>query len=88
MHRLPQPTSPLRSMFSVEHDLVPLGTGERQAPTLRDAISEAKRTIASDKAIHSVNVIAMAANDDLVLVYVGPRGGVRRLWNFTKGRAS
>ena len=85
MHILPASASPLRSMFSVEHDLVPIGTGQRLPATFRDALQGARDTMAASKAIRSVTVIALRANDDLVLVRVGPRGGHKCLWNFSRG---
>lgn len=85
MHILPPSTSPLRSMFSVEHDLVPVGTGARHAATFRNALQQARDTIAAEPVVHSITSIAMRANDDLVLFRVGPRGGHKCLWNFSRG---
>ena len=85
MFHLPPSSHSARDLFDVETDLVPLGTGERQAPTLRDAVYSAKRTIAGDAAINAVFSIAMTANDDIVLLRVGSRGAVKTIWNFSKG---
>ena len=35
MHHLPPSTSPIHEMFSIENDLVPIGTGERQPALFR-----------------------------------------------------
>ena len=88
MHHLPPSTSPINEMFSIESDLVPIGTGERQPALFRDALNGAVATIARNKAIQSVVCMALRANDDLVLLKVGERGGHRCIWNFTTGKRS
>lgn len=80
------PRSPdLRERFDVATDLVPLGTGERPAPTFSTAKAQAKRAMKTDGAIVSVTAIVMRANDDLELIEFGPRGRATTLWNFTTG---
>ena len=85
MHSLPPTNSPLREMFSVERDLIPLGTGARKPARFRDALREAQRAVASSATLEVV-FIALHHNDSLVLVRVGKRGGHKCLWNFTTGK--
>ena len=88
MHYLPPVDSPLRDLFSVALDLVPLGTGHREPTLFREALAQARVTFASSPAVRRVTCIAMRANDDLVLMQIGPRGGHKCLWNFTTGKRS
>ena len=83
-HFLPRNPS-IRDRFDVATDLVPLGTGERHAPTFGEAKANAIRTMKAEKTIASVTAIAIRANDDLELIEFGPRGRATTLWNFTTG---
>jgi hypothetical protein len=84
-HFLPSSFSPLRERFDIASDLVPLGTGERQAPTFADAKANAIRSMKENKGIAAITAIVLRANDDLEMVEFGPRGRGTTLWNFTTG---
>ena len=88
MHHLPPQNSALRDMFSIEHDLVPIGTGQARPALMRDTVRRARAAMADNKAIAHMTFIVMAPNDDLVLIQIGCRGGVKPLWNFTTGKRS
>lgn len=84
MFRLPPADSPVRTVLDMGHVgecLAP--ENSHRIPSLPEAVSMAKRSMAENKGIHSVNSIVRKANDDIWLVQIGPRGGVKRLWNFT-----
>lgn len=83
MHRLPPQGSEARECFDIS-DLVAIGTGERQAPTLIEARASAKRFLAASKASGAKRVfsIVLRGNDDLELVSIGPRGGWKPIWKF------
>jgi len=83
-HILPQNPA-LRELFDVATDLVPIGTGERQAPTFGEAKANAIRSMKAYKGIAAITAIVIRANDDLELVEFGPRGRATTLWNFTTG---
>lgn len=85
MHRLPPQNSELREMFDIT-DLVAIGTKERTPVTIKEARFSARETFARDKkrAIKRINFIALRANDDLVLISIGRRGGIQYHWNFTE----
>ena len=87
MHYLPSSPS-LNSLFDVRTDLVLFGTGERQAPTLKEAKANALRAMSANKMVASITAICIRANDDLELVEFGPRGRATTLWNFTTGAAA
>tara|TARA_R110000796_G_scaffold213489_1_gene329594 strand:- start:367 stop:627 length:261 start_codon:yes stop_codon:yes gene_type:complete len=82
-HFIPSSFSPLRERFDVASDLVPIGTGERQAPTFAEAKANAIRSMKAHKGIAALTAIVLRANDDLELVEFGPRGRATILWNFT-----
>ena len=84
-HFLPSSLSPLRERFDIASDLVPLGTGERQAPTFAEAKDNAIRFMKGNKGVAALTAIVLRANDDLELVEFGPRGRATALWNFTTG---
>ena len=84
-HFLPSSFSALNERFDVATDLVPLGTGERQAPTFSDAKASAIRAMKANKGIAAITAIVLRANDDLEMVEFGPRGRSTPLWNFTTG---
>ena len=65
----------------------PAASVARATPLFRHALSEARARIAADPAVSFMAVLALRANDDIVLMRVGPRGGQRCLWNFSTGRA-
>ena len=88
MHYLPPMASPIRDLFSVELDLVPIGTKERSPATFNEARRAAVKTIAANKDVKAVFSMALYGNDDIVLIKVGARGGHRCIWNFTTGKRS
>lgn len=76
MLRLPLNDSPLCELFSVA-DLIDW----QKLPTYQHAKIAAIKQF-GDTAVKSVNCVAMRANGDIWLFRVGPRGGVKKLWNF------
>ena len=84
-HFLPSSNSALNERFDIATDLVPLGTGERQAPTFGEAKANAIRSMRATKGIAAITAIVLRANDDLELVEFGPRGRATALWNFSRG---
>ncbi len=82
MLTLPSSTSPLRELFDIETDLVPVGMPGAPITTFREAVTSARRSMAANPAIRAVFSICMTADDHIRLVKVGPRGGLYRLWDF------
>ena len=74
---LPQRESELRECFEIE-DLA-LG---RNVVTYPEAKYSARKTFASNKAVKRVFFLAMAPDDELQLISIGPRGGRRVEWKF------
>ena len=82
MLALPLTGHPLRELFEVSH-LAAIGSGEIPVVMKAHALAAGRRTVASDKAIRSVVVIALeGSTDNLVLLRIGKRGGWRKLWTF------
>lgn len=54
----------------------------RELPGFRRALTVAREFIAEDKAVHSLQVLCLRANGEVWLIWVGPKGGWRRRWNF------
>lgn len=81
MLSLPSSSSNLRNLFEVS-TLVEIAAPANRSklPTFRDAVSSARKLIASGA--HSVNVICVTADGNLRLVQVGNKGGIKRLWKF------
>lgn len=81
---VPQAGHPVLEMVDMDHIRnCPLS----RVVTFRDSVLSARRTIeTSDGAIRSMQMFCMDNSGDIVLIRVGNRGGVRRLWNFTRGR--
>jgi hypothetical protein len=81
--RLPLSSSPVRELFDVA-DLATLGNfeGLRKLPTLRQALHAGREFLAANKAARSLHSIVLRGNGDVALIYVGPRGGWREVWNF------
>ena len=77
MHYLPPMTSPIRDLFSIERDLVPIGAKERLPMLFNDARRAAVKFIAANRNVKTVTSLAMRGNDDLVLIEIGARGGHR-----------
>ena len=46
---------------------------------------KARRLLRENPDAHSVELLCMAANDDVLLYRFGKRGGRRVIWNFTTG---
>ena len=78
---LPLSSSPLRSMFDVAH-LAEMANPSNRAKlaTFRQAVQSARAMISDG--VKSVNCICVTADGCLRLIQIGPRGGVKRLWNF------
>ena len=69
----------LREMCDVE------ALAKRDVVTLREAINSARRTFAKDNgSIHSLNFQVILADDTIVLMSIGPRGGRKVLHRFGK----
>ena len=80
MLNLPAANSPIRDLFDVND----LATMHRQdVPFLASVTAAHCETMKADKAIKSVNFIALSITDGNVYLFnIGRRGGVRKLWNF------
>jgi hypothetical protein len=76
MLHIPSASSEIREMFSIE-DLA-----YKRFVTLREAISAARRSFASDSAVRSVNCLVLTAVGEVKLIAFGPRGGRKTLWDF------
>ena len=82
MLALPASSSPLRSLFDVAELAEMASPANRvKLPTLRGAINSARQMF-SDGVAKSVALICVTADGHLRLIQVGPKGGVRRLWDF------
>ena len=83
MLALPSSSSSLRGLFDVSH-LVEMAAPQNRAklPTFRQAVTAARQYMAAEAHAKSVNVICFCADGTLQLVGVGPKGGIKRLWNF------
>ena len=83
--KIPASSSPLRELFDVA-DLAALADIQVRVklPTLPQAKMSARNTFANDSALRQVNMLVIRANGELHLTALGPRGGVKRLWNFGK----
>ena len=80
MLHLPAADSTIRDLVEVET----LATMHRQdVPFLANASTAHRETMKADKAIKSVNFVAVSVDGTVRLYNVGNRGGkVRKLWNF------
>ena len=76
---LPTTNSELRSMFSI-NDLIDMNN----MPTFRQALNSAADFMAAEPAAKSVNSLCMRANGHIWLITIGPKGGWKRRWNFSK----
>lgn len=83
MLSLPSSSSTLRNLFDVE------ALAEIAAPanrsklrTFREAVTSARQYMATERGAKAVNTICVCADGTLQLVRVGPKGGIKRLWNF------
>ena len=85
MTHLPLTDSPLRALFSVESDLLPIVEKRTQPITFTQARTVADATL-QDGNVKAAHIICLRANDDLVLVRFGNKGGIACLWNFTTGK--
>ncbi|MEW5425226.1 hypothetical protein [Amorphus sp. 3PC139-8] len=83
------PAGSIRRAAFDDADFVTKMRGQRPLPTLRGALSEAKRTFAgaSRGDVGRVWSIVLEATDRVSLISVGPRGGWRREWTFGYGLA-
>ena len=80
---LPDSSSPLRAMFSIE-DVVSVKQNPAQVPSLRDGLNESRKFLARDKKAKSVNAIVRVCNGDYCLIEV-KRQSHTYAWNFSKG---
>lgn len=83
MHKLPPAGHPARELFEIS-DLVAIGTKERRAPNLPEALRSARLSFDADTtgALRRCVFIVHKCDDALWLVSVGPRGGWRKEWEF------
>ena len=80
---LPLSSSPLRSMFDVAHLAEIAHPANRsKLRTFREAVTSAREYLAAERGAKAVNTICLCADGTLQLVSVGPKGGIKRLWNF------
>lgn len=85
MHCLPPQCDYRRSLFDVERDLVPIGTGEREAPRFDFAAASARTAMDDDKSIVAVHSICNTQGDNLCLVKFSRDRSYFVVWNFTTG---
>jgi hypothetical protein len=80
---LPSSSSALRNLFDVSA-LVEIADPANRAKlrTFREFVTSARHYIASERGAKEVNGIVVCADGSLQLVSVGPKGGIKRLWNF------
>ena len=80
---LPSSSSPLRNLFDVAH-LAEIASPANRAKLVAfpNAVRSARAFLASERGAKEVNTICVCADGSLQLVRVGPKGGVKRLWNF------
>lgn len=81
--RLPSVNSPLREFFSVERDLVPFAK-LLQLPSFTNAVRGGRKMMAApgNGSIASIQSLCMRASGEVCLIRIGPKGGVKQLWNF------
>jgi hypothetical protein len=80
---LPSASSALRNLFDVAH-LAEIAAPANRAKlrTFREAVTSARQYLAAERGAKAVNTICLCADGTLQLVSVGPKGGIKRLWNF------
>jgi len=85
---LPPVGHPVRDHFEMTDLAVILDPRNvHRLQTYRGAIQSAKADMnRTDGMIRSMTIVCLRANDERWLIEVGPRGGVRKLWNFGTGR--
>lgn len=76
MLRLPPPDSAVRELF-VPEDLVDY----KKLPSFRQALTNARNTLARDQAVRTVQTLTKRANGEIWLLQVGAWGW-KCLWNF------
>lgn len=83
MLALPPSSSALRNLIDVAH-LVEIADPANRSKlrTFRQAVTSAREFLASEPAAREVNTVCLCADGSLQLVRVGPKGGIKRLWNF------
>lgn len=86
MHTLPAANHPARAMFDIA-DIVAIGTGERAVPVRHVAVRQAREYLAREKTAKAVCSIVLEHDDNISLVRIGARGGVKRIWVFGKANA-
>lgn len=82
--RLPLQDSKARELFDVAH-LAEITSPENRSnlPTYRESIRRALCAFV-EPGVKAVHTICLRADGELWLIRVGPKGGVRREWNFGK----
>jgi hypothetical protein len=83
MLNLPSSTSEIRNLFEVSH-LAEIASPANRAklPTFRMAATSARQHMGADQTIKAVHSICLCADGSLRLIRFGPKGGVKRVWNF------
>ena len=83
MLALPSASSALRNLFDVAH-LAEIAAPANRAKlrTFREAVTSARQYRAAEHGAKAVYTICLCADGTLQLVSVGPKGGIKRLWNF------
>lgn len=79
--KLPLPDSPLREMFDAEEVVLRW----HELPSFVNAVRACRNTVAN-MPVRSAQAVCIRANAEIWLIQVGKRGGIKRLWNFGKGR--
>lgn len=83
MLALPSSSSPLRALIDVAA-LAEMAAPENRSKlrTLRDAINSARAFLSAEPTAREVNAVCVTADGHLRLIRIGPKGGIKRLWDF------
>ena len=83
-HPLPAVGTEARDALDLHH-FVEMVTSKRFV-TLAETRASVRKTFERDDSVSAVYTITLLANDDLVMLRWGPRGGRKTLWNFGSAR--
>jgi hypothetical protein len=72
-------------MHSIAEILAPANAA--RLPSLSRALCEARKQVGQGAVRGLAYICRRDSTDDRVLIFVGPRGGWKQLWNFGNGRA-
>jgi hypothetical protein len=86
MFRIPPADHAARQYLddSIVETLDPKNFG--RLPSLAHALSRGRQMVGTG-AVRAVTYVCARADDDRILIRIGPKGGWKFLWNFGNGRA-